>query len=101
MMETKYITKFEALEAVGAASYDISCYDYEKIEKAIQDIPPADVLPVVRARWEDETGYIFNLFAQRVYCPACKSYAYFCPITLKNFCPNCGADMREAKVDEK
>lgn len=60
-----------------------------------QEIPTADVRPVVRARWEDETGYIFNLLAQRVYCPACKSYAYFYPITTKNYCPNCGADMRE------
>lgn len=50
-METKYITKFEALEAVGAASCDISCYDYEKIEKEIQDIPAADVRPVVRGEW--------------------------------------------------
>lgn len=59
-------------------------------------IPAADVRPVVRARWEDETGYIFINLAQRVYCPVCKSYAYFYPITAKNFCPNCGADMREA-----
>ena len=60
-----------------------------------KDIKPADVRPVVREKWEDETDYIFNLPAQRVHCPACKSYAYFFPITTKNFCPNCGADMRE------
>lgn len=63
-------------------------------EEEVKHIPAADVRPVVRARWEDETGYIFNRLAQRVYCPACKSYAYFYPITMKNFCPNCGADMR-------
>lgn len=56
-----------------------------------------DVRPVVRARWEDETGYIFSVLAQRVYCPACKSYAYFYPQKTKNFCPNCGADMRPYK----
>lgn len=54
-----------------------------------------DVRSVARARWEEATGYIFNHLAQRVYCPACKSYAYFYPITTKNYCPNCGADMRE------
>lgn len=63
-------------------------------ETAICRVPAADVRPVVRGRWEDETGYIFNQLAQRVYCPVCKSYAYFYPITTKNFCPNCGADMR-------
>ena len=50
-MTTEYITKFEALEAVVAASCDISCYDYEKIEKAIQDILPADVRPAIRGEW--------------------------------------------------
>lgn len=65
------------------------------VKKKLSTISAADVRPVVNARWEDETGYIFNLLAQRVYCPACKSYAYFYPITTKNFCPNCGADMRQ------
>lgn len=65
----------------------------------IDEIPAADVRPVAKARWEDETGYIFNQLAQRVYCPVCKSYAYFYPITAKNFCPNCGADMREPNLD--
>lgn len=67
------------------------CVDYCRIK----DIPAADVRPVVRGRWEDETGYIFNLLAQRVYCPVCKSHAYFYPITTKNFCPNCGAEMEK------
>lgn len=62
-----------------------------------KDIKPVDARPVVKARWEDETGYIFSEPAQRVYCPVCKSYAYFTPMTVKNFCPSCGADMRPEK----
>ena len=73
---------------------------YKKINPIdyLDEVPAADVRPVVRARWEDETGYIFSVLAQRVYCPACKSYAYFYPQKTKNFCPNCGADMREMQI---
>ena len=102
-MTTEYITKFEALEAVVAASCDISCYDYEKIEKAIQDILPADVRLVVRGQWEwDENGMDWGLGAWK--CSECKAI----PQTWWNadkanplrcsgsrFCGNCGADMRE------
>lgn len=66
-----------------------------RVDDFIMALPAANVRPVVMGKWEDETGYIFSILAQRVYCPVCKSYAYFSPITTKNFCPNCGADMRE------
>ena len=60
----------------------------------IRSIPAADVRPVVRGKWEwnDNNGYY--------YCGNCKAASpredqdgeYIdCP----NFCPNCGADMRE------
>lgn len=71
----------------------VDCDIFEDNENMIDRVPAADVRPVVRARWEDETGYIFSVLAQRVYCPACKSYAYFYPQKTKNFCPNCGAYM--------
>jgi len=57
--------------------------------KIIETFPAADVRPVVRGKW--------TLFARRgIYgvmyeCSAC--HAKYDGIT--NFCPNCGADMRE------
>jgi len=58
----------------------------------IKAIPPADVRPVVRGRWEDkQLGPWGMVYAT---CSACKNR-----VTLeqlhRNFCPNCGADMRE------
>ena len=61
---------------------------------ALDRISAADVRPVVKAKWEwnDNNGYY--------YCGNCKAVSpredqdgeYIdCP----NFCPNCGADMRE------
>ena len=64
------------------------------LAERINSIPAADVRPVVRGKWEwnDNNGYY--------YCGNCKAVSpredqdgeYIdCP----NFCPNCGADMRE------
>lgn len=95
-MENDFISRQAAIRIVCDDECedcpDGGCDMYRRLKR----LPAADVRPVVRARWEDETGYIFINLAQRVYCPVCKSYAYFYPITAKNFCPNCGADMREA-----
>jgi hypothetical protein len=93
-METEYITKFEALEAVGAASCDISCYDYEKIEKAIQDILATNVKLVERGEWI-ETGY-FDQYYQPIYeCSHCHGEVADNFITKHLFCLHCGADMRK------
>ena len=53
----------------------------------IDSIPAADVRPVVRARWEE-----FGEAKQKFYsCSNCFATHY----RWDNFCPNCGADMRE------
>lgn len=51
------------------------------------DFPAADVKPVLRARWEIcSDGYY-------PYCSNCKEEPQGRVMT--DFCPNCGADMRE------
>jgi hypothetical protein len=47
-------------------------------------IPVADVRPVVRGKWINN-GWYFR-------CPECGHDVLF---SIRNFCPNCGADMRE------
>lgn len=56
--------------------------------EAFNEIPAADVRPVVRGTWVDETNKWSNGFR----CSQC-GHKIFCGTT--NFCPNCGADMRE------
>jgi hypothetical protein len=52
---------------------------------AVEDFPAADVRPVVRARWE------YNPGDNIPYCSECMM-----PQDSEcNYCPNCGADMRE------
>ena len=71
--------------------------------KNINSVPAADVRPVVRGTWmkcmvEKETPY-YKSFTPVWSCSGCrKEYdPSFC-MTI-NFCPNCGADMREVKED--
>jgi hypothetical protein len=73
---------------------DIALDDDWEIEYAndrLDEIPAADVRPVVRGEWrqtKDEFG-IYNK------CSVCGKEYYCGPIAPFNFCPNCGADMRE------
>ena len=68
----------------------------ERIERGvyrqypIENIPAADVRPVVHGRWEDRG----SLSARCSEC-GCKS------LRASDFCPNCGADMREGRVKDE
>lgn len=64
---------------------------------SIAAIPAADVRPVVKAKWEwnDNNGYY--------YCGNCEAVSpredqYGEYIDCPNFCPSCGADMREKQT---
>ncbi len=63
----------------------------------IDDLPAADVRPVVRGKWidRDDDYYGWNMWA----CSACGEEFVLTEGTPDmndyHFCPNCGADMRE------
>lgn len=68
----------------------------ENLERQINSIPAADVREVTRGKWIVETHQTYF----EVRCSECgaKSVAEVMPhdtISFANFCPNCGADMRE------
>ena len=94
MAEKEYIEREAALRAncyfCSAHLKDDSpcnekCADYMKF----MEIPAADVRSVVRGEWEEEDS-ASNRWSFR--CSVCgeggRGYKF-------NFCPNCGADMRE------
>ena len=65
---------------------------------AVAAIPAADVRPVVKAEWYGEAdGYadgelVYDMWS----CPICgKRFEEWEEKPDWNFCPNCGADMRE------
>lgn len=55
--------------------------------EAFNEIPAADVRPVMRGKWIDEP-----IKGVRYHCSVCQGRFNY----TWRFCPNCGADMREA-----
>lgn len=60
----------------------------ESVIRVIEQIPAADVRPVVRGHWIDGT---------------CSNCGFFTDVVMSRFfsyCPNCGADMRDPPEEE-
>ena len=81
-----YISREAVVEFIRSyrCSTDVAIH----MEQHLNEIPAADVRPVVRGKW------IINGWSIR--CSECR---YDMPFSVRNFCPNCGADMREAPHD--
>ena len=62
--------------------YDVDPHNAE--QRCLAILEAADVRPVVRGKW------IINGWSIR--CSECRYDMLF---SVRNFCPNCGADMRE------
>lgn len=93
----EYITKAEALHAVEDAM-ELTSSEYDMIAEKIDNVPAADVVPVVHARWDDiPNAYMSVVSKTGTYhgnattCSACREIN---PNAFKtNYCPNCGAKM--------
>ena len=57
--------------------------------KIIETFPAANVRPVRYGKWEKH-GWAIR----------CSECGYDMPFTVRNFCPNCGADMRGGEAGE-
>lgn len=84
-MSNDYISR--ELVAVGLAlkvtRRDFDAIDLQDAQRFIASIPPADVRPMVYARWIDLDDHLM--------CSGCGASHNE---SNKNFCPNCGANMR-------
>ena len=105
-----YISRNKAAKVLCMACGNAACDPFEcSFYKEMEDIPAADVRPVVRGHWEwDENGMDWGLGAWK--CSECKAI----PQTWWNadkenplrcsgsrFCGNCGADMRKVvEIDQ-
>lgn len=109
---TEHIEKQAAIEAVkGRFSMPVD----NLIVEVIKALPAADVRPVVRGKWEwrhrhrggfrrvtgeDDFGISHTITVDEryqiedPYCPFCKKLN---ESIFLNFCPNCGADLREGE----
>lgn len=98
----KYINTDELLETLGCAPVTMSVclnvdeckgriYERERVLRIIKDIPDANVVERKTGKWVEQPKD-FDLCGVEYF--ACSGCGFECQLTY-NFCPNCGADMRE------
>lgn len=95
----EYITKSDAvfcackvLDKFGGCTMGAFCPDSgcREVREEFDKLPAADVKPVVRGKWERRNwGFDYDC------CSVC-GYEHRYAGTF-NYCPNCGADMREVE----
>lgn len=111
----EYIDKGNAIFALSALPLTLDAETTQRAIEAVRAVPAADVKPILHGKWmtkeyhygDAEKG-IEDYWVERpadrrydvAYCSVCgahallygdESYAY------SDFCPNCGADMREGQ----
>lgn len=96
MADEKYIKLEDAILEIqrnGVGCYDQDDFSPEQAERFVisrlDAVPAANVRPVVRGRWEYPLGMAWNYV-----CSNC-GYGGTDTVRKRNFCPHCGADMRE------
>lgn len=111
---SEYISKEEALKIVGfeekwlsdtkSTNYDVDIA-FHGLKKKIESAPSADVRPNTHGHWKKRT-YIGNHETVTMnVCSECgKEFGWDIETGISigdnNFCPNCGADMREPKGEK-
>ena len=89
-MAEEYIKRKDAITAFGNYLGATSVRAYVAAEKILSTVPSEDVKPVVHGQWIYEEPNGANSFKGAYYCDQCNQPETF----RRNFCPNCGADMR-------
>lgn len=92
---TEYIDRRRAI-VDACNSLELYPSEYAKLEDALNNIPAADVSPVVHAEWIGKpiAGY------SSVRCSNCRT-VYSDNNGRWNYCPNCGAIMNSYKQENK
>lgn len=86
----------EADDAICELKREFLVNDFGKIVRCISRTQTADVRKNVHAHWVIETEMVNGTLCSGQFCSDCGYPQYL----TTNFCPNCGADMREGREDD-
>ena len=86
----EYIERAAVLDVVKRTSGD-----YAAEWSEISHMPAADVAEVRHGRWEDKTNISRAEVEQRVDCSVCGQIFWSSTVLSFNYCPHCGALMKE------
>ena len=94
----EYIEREAAIKAIEKADYTLIANDADScksdyLREIIENMPAADVVPVVHGRWDEskEHFYLMNGCKEWInfYCSECDAPNN----SPTDYCPNCGAKM--------
>lgn len=111
----KYINTDELKAFIDAGKYRNPCervFSENDIIDMVNEMPAADVVEVKHGEWKTDRKEIVVRYGDEYevhipYCSECgwkrsNVYEYLGPGKVKwNFCPECGADMRNKNVNKK
>ncbi len=83
------------LTLAAALAYGREPNQYVSFLDELENIPAADVAEVRHGRWEDKTNISRAEVEQRVDCSVCGQIFWTTAVLSFNYCPNCGALMKE------
>ena len=86
------ISRNEAIKWFFRTYSNEESYSNLDVERALKAIPTVDTAPVVHGYW---INHIDDLFPEdsMIECSECHEYTHLLPDD--NYCPNCGAKMKE------
>ena len=89
---SRYINEDAVIKAVDKHTVDGDGFSYldDDISCILEELPTADVKPVVRGEWGKSYRRVNGFFYHD--CPICRTGSLIG--ANNNFCGNCGADMR-------
>lgn len=98
-MMDDYISRQEAIDALfGITAYKNTVPVFSAVFN-IQKIPAAPVREVKRGRWIHD-GYDIPHGIDWMHCSECGRREPYVPAAMTDYCPTCGADMREGDMDD-
>ena len=92
--ETKMIEIFPNWKELSSETKSELIRFGKALKEKMQNAPAVDAVEVVHGRWVSAGGNQYTIFRR---CSICCAMYDFTP----NYCPNCGADMRERKDKEE
>ena len=92
MMADEYISHEAAMADFAACNAENPRWTPQRVKTLLLRQPAADVAPVVHGKWGDN-GIAGSMLVK---CSVC---GFDCGANSFSYCPNCGARMRQAKMD--
>ena len=86
----------DVVQRLNDEGWEITRYEYKRIESVLFEFPPADVVERKKGKWKETEAFPHWLYCDQCYKRIVPNSEWIKEYNIPtNFCPNCGADMRK------